>query len=377
MYRILACGIACALIIPFSAQASDPQAELRAILERGVQVLTITATSSATTTPTSTPTTSTPRQSRAETRRSPSIFDDLLNRALSRVSSFVESQLSRALSPERRQVSTGASDTGAIAPSGAITGIPFGGPILTLIPCSNAAIYVVLGPPTPGPYVWMPGTISYAYGPPSFVGQYLLGLAVPGAGVCVVGNNLLLGSRILVHGSSGPTVPSPAPRTQAPRAASATQGGCAGPITTPAQKLAAETKIRADLAACGVPITSSRTGGKACAYGEDGVKAGCTDVGGLQCQTVDYLCALRAQCGRFAITGGSELGHNKHTPGNAFDADMSLWRCVTDNPKVFERISNCRYRDRRTGTTFLNEALCKTERGTGDHIHVCVGGKGC
>lgn len=367
VYRLFACVALCVALIPCSAHATDATAELRAILERGVQTLTITATSSTSTTPTTTPATSTPRQSRAGTPRSSTLFDDLLNRALGRVASFVETQLSRALSPERRTGGTGPGGSQSPGAQSVPAGVPFGGPILTLIPCSNGAIYVVLGPPTPGPYVWMPGTISYAYGPPSFVGQYLLGLAMPG-GVCVVGTNVLLGLRIIVHGSSGPTVPSSPPKSP-----QVEQAGCGGKIQTPAQKAAAERQVRERLAQCKVPVFSSKTGGAPCVFGQDGVKGGCTDVGGLQCEAVDYICALREKC-PFAITGGSELGHKTHGPGNAFDTDIGLWKCVTEN---FERVSNCRYRDPATGTTFLNEAICTTERYTGPHVHVCVGGKGC
>lgn len=54
---------------------------------------------------------------------------------------------------------------------------PFGGPIGTLKPCYNNAIYAAVGPPRGGPYIWTPATRTYQFGPPRRTGQYLLGLA--------------------------------------------------------------------------------------------------------------------------------------------------------------------------------------------------------
>ena len=54
---------------------------------------------------------------------------------------------------------------------------PFGGQIGQLVPCFNNAIYVNLGPPIGGPFVWTPATTYYAFGPPTHSGQWLLGLA--------------------------------------------------------------------------------------------------------------------------------------------------------------------------------------------------------
>ena len=56
---------------------------------------------------------------------------------------------------------------------------PFGGQASTVIFCYNQAIYVVLGPPIGGPYVWTPATKTYQFGPPTHSGQWLLGLAGP------------------------------------------------------------------------------------------------------------------------------------------------------------------------------------------------------
>ncbi len=92
-------------------------------------------------------------------------------------------------------------------------GRPFGGPIIMMLPCLNAATYILLGPPSPGPYVYQVGlSRSYLSGPPSHPGQFLLGMAAPG-GVCTQGFNVLYGSVIIYLGSSlfGPTFAPPSP----------------------------------------------------------------------------------------------------------------------------------------------------------------------
>lgn len=63
-----------------------------------------------------------------------------------------------------------------IAPS-AVFAFPFGGAIGTIKLCYNNAIYVNLGPPRGGPYIWTPATRTYQFGPPRHGGQWLLGLA--------------------------------------------------------------------------------------------------------------------------------------------------------------------------------------------------------
>ncbi len=55
----------------------------------------------------------------------------------------------------------------------------WGGQFQTVIPCWNAVIYVVAGPPRGGPFIWTPATATFSYGPPSHTGQYGLGLAGP------------------------------------------------------------------------------------------------------------------------------------------------------------------------------------------------------
>lgn len=55
---------------------------------------------------------------------------------------------------------------------------PFGGQARLVVPCYNeGAIYASLGAPIGGPYVWLPSTRTYLFGPPQYAGQWLLGLA--------------------------------------------------------------------------------------------------------------------------------------------------------------------------------------------------------
>jgi hypothetical protein len=96
----------------------------------------------------------------------------------------------------------------ALAPSFALA-FPFGGQIGIVKPCYNNAIYVALGPPRGGPYIWTPSTRTYLFGPPSHVGQWLLGLA-SAPYYCVVSIFPVIvwpGTHIDMMGSSG----SPAP----------------------------------------------------------------------------------------------------------------------------------------------------------------------
>lgn len=287
----------------------------------------------------------------------------------------IQNQFSQILSSASSKLQSLLSGGGASAPAG----MPFGGPITEYKLCKNGAIYTFLGPPTPGPYIWMPGTVSYAYGPPAFVGQYLLGLAGPfGSGVCVIGTTAIPGYRIIMHGSSGPVTPAP-PSGGAPSKAGPSCASPSGAPNTPAGKKLAEDAVRRELDACKIKVFSSKTNGAACAFGQNGLDAGCTDVGGLQCSAIKGACALREKCA-FTITGGTELGHKFHDDGNALDVDMGIWQCVQNN---FERIDNCHYRDPATGTTFLNEQLCPvkgsgTYKGTtGAHVHICINGRGC
>lgn len=54
---------------------------------------------------------------------------------------------------------------------------PFGGQAYIVRPCYNNAIYVGVGAPRGGPFIWAPGTRTYEFGPPTHAGQWFLGLA--------------------------------------------------------------------------------------------------------------------------------------------------------------------------------------------------------
>ncbi len=87
---------------------------------------------------------------------------------------------------------------------------PFGGQISTVVPCYNQAIFARIGPPRGGDYVWTPATKLYQFGPPSFVGQWLLGLA-SAPYYCIVSIEPVIvwpGTAIDMMGSSGSAAPS-------------------------------------------------------------------------------------------------------------------------------------------------------------------------
>ena len=86
---------------------------------------------------------------------------------------------------------------------------PFGGPITQIIFCYNSAIYASVGAPRGGPYIWTPETKTYKFGPPSHVGQYLLGLAAPPYYCLVSREPIIVWSGILITmmGSSGGAAP--------------------------------------------------------------------------------------------------------------------------------------------------------------------------
>lgn len=81
---------------------------------------------------------------------------------------------------------------------------PFGGQASEVHRCYNQTIYVVLGPPRGGIFVWTSSTISYEFGPPTHAGQWLLGLA--GAPyIClytIVPIDVRAADTIIMHGSS-------------------------------------------------------------------------------------------------------------------------------------------------------------------------------
>lgn len=95
----------------------------------------------------------------------------------------------------------------AFAAIGAIGGRPFGGPIILVRPCFNfSAMQVIVGPPTPGSYIYQMGASrSYLNGPPFRPGQWLLGM-LGGASICDIDAgkafNGQSGDLIRFHGSS-------------------------------------------------------------------------------------------------------------------------------------------------------------------------------
>jgi hypothetical protein len=91
-------------------------------------------------------------------------------------------------------------------PSRANAQLAFGGMILFIYYGCYEGNWIILGPPTPGSYMYTYGTLSYDYGPPSHIGQWLKGLYSGyltctiqcGPSPCVIGG----GPIILFHGSS-------------------------------------------------------------------------------------------------------------------------------------------------------------------------------
>ncbi|OGG74180.1 hypothetical protein A3A40_02165 [Candidatus Kaiserbacteria bacterium RIFCSPLOWO2_01_FULL_54_20] len=91
---------------------------------------------------------------------------------------------------------------------------PFGGRASTVLRCVyNSTIYANLGPPRGGEYIWTSATKTYQFGPPAYVGQWLLGLA--GAPYYCIYRisplTIYTGIAITMMGSSGPAAPVPPP----------------------------------------------------------------------------------------------------------------------------------------------------------------------
>ncbi len=115
---------------------------------------------------------------------------------------------------------------------------PFGGQASIVLPCIyNSTIYVNLGPPKGGEYVWTRATRTYQFGPPRYAGQWLLGLA--GASYyCIYQRYPLIvyeAPAILMMGSSGTAAPlgplsggSTVSNTGAPASAPASGSGAGG-----------------------------------------------------------------------------------------------------------------------------------------------------
>lgn len=107
-----------------------------------------------------------------------------------------------------RYVSIGVGLAMLLLPASALA-FPFGGQIQRIVPCYNQAIYAYLSAPIGGPYIWTPSTKTYQFGPPSFVGQWLLGLA-SAPYYCLVSIQPIVvwsGTAISMMGSSGSTAP--------------------------------------------------------------------------------------------------------------------------------------------------------------------------
>ncbi len=246
---------------------------------------------------------------------------------------------------------------------------PFGGTILVIRPCYNfPGFHIVLGPPTAGSYIYQTGvSVSYLYGPPSFVGQWLLGVAGP-IGICDVaaGDNFrgLGGSAIMFHGSSGTD-----PNACAQKGAN---------IIDDASKLATENAVRDSLTASGVGVNKA-----GCGFGKSykNTPGGCTDVSSLQCGTTSYLKSLTSLCSGSTVmlTGGSETGHSTHNGGNAFDlnSNSSLNSCVKSNFTEIadDRNGFARWLDPNSGAIWTLEKPAGFN--TGAHWHVCVLGTDC
>jgi len=332
-------------------------------------IATTTATSSpkiATSTPTTTPPTSSTGSKQKSQSQMQSLFQDYLKTLTSKVAQTA-GNIANGLA------------TGVTAP----TGIPFGGPILTIDFCLEGKIWVMLGPPTPMAFIWAPGTISYMYGPPAIPGQYLLGIAGP-PDVCVISKTLSKpGLRIIFHGSSGPSAPSapsggekPAEPKTPSQCGTNPSGYGTGPDKALSEKntreLLGSYNILINRAnACGLNQTFQAYQAANCPKDK---KCGCTDVSGLKCEAIDYLKNLREKCD-FMITGGSEAGHKTHSGGSAIDISASP-SCIAKNFTPMDA-TGCMYVDKSTGTTFRNEAVCAADGTTGPHFHVCFGGKGC
>mgnify|MGYP001575160864 FL=1 len=117
---------------------------------------------------------------------------------------------------------------------------PFGGRASTVLRCPyNSTIYVNLGPPVGGEYIWTTATRTYQFGPPANAGQWLLGLA--GAPYYCIYKisplTIYTGIAITMMGSSGPAAPA-APPTTGPTSSSrppssAPSSGISGASTAP------------------------------------------------------------------------------------------------------------------------------------------------
>lgn len=91
---------------------------------------------------------------------------------------------------------------------------PFGGRASTVLRCVyNSTIYVNLGPPRGGEYIWTTATKTYLFGPPAYAGQWLLGLAgAPYYCIYIISPlTIYTGIAMTMMGSSGPSAPAGPP----------------------------------------------------------------------------------------------------------------------------------------------------------------------
>lgn len=228
-----------------------------------------------------------------------------------------------------------------------------------VIKCSNGdqAIRVTLPGFFDNYVIWGASSRFYLYGPLA-PGKNTLGSADPS--VCPQKNSAISGVKVNAlpgagtSGGGSTAEASPLPDTQ-----------CAEPkIAGFASNNLAEGMARDQLKQCsGGGISINKVG---CPFGKGfgDVTGGCTNVGGLTCETRNTLCDLYKKCGAFTITGGSEGGHLGHKSGNQVDI-----RSTNADPK-FEsclKSSGVKVLDEDTGTTPLS---------TGPHWHICSG-PGC
>ncbi len=115
---------------------------------------------------------------------------------------------------------TGLITIGLVAPLAVMAaGLPFGGRVLSAVPCSGGLYVSILSVPiivsglsgisivaspqpvgTVGFYIWKPGSLTYSFGPPR-PGVQILGLSdVPTS--CFIGNIPVFGLRMQILGTS-------------------------------------------------------------------------------------------------------------------------------------------------------------------------------
>ncbi len=94
-----------------------------------------------------------------------------------------------------------------VSPASAL-GLSFGGHISLIIPCSGGLWVQIISARTgdlgtPEHYIWTPATITYLAGPPSFIGQGILGVADAPFVCFTADGNPLFGERMQIVGTAG------------------------------------------------------------------------------------------------------------------------------------------------------------------------------